>query len=253
MNLCFLVEGEQTEKHVYRAWLKHTFPALSEVSTTSAMSADTYFSRGILERAVPRAGSPATLPEEEPRSHAREAVPGCAASALLDHEPPAELTKAFHDLGCPWPCPAAGSVGASGTRAAPPAGGLRRLDHGEGLATGDRHGLDHENRLPPGGSRPLVASEGPPAGGSRRLAASKGLPARVWRGPGQEIARRQAIGMASTTAKACRQGGRGGGLPRKAWRQGGRPYAFPSPDGSQNAGNRGWAGLRRRASSSTAR
>lgn len=42
MNLCFLVEGEQTEKHVYRAWIKHTFPALSEVSTTGAMSADTY-------------------------------------------------------------------------------------------------------------------------------------------------------------------------------------------------------------------
>jgi phenylpyruvate tautomerase PptA (4-oxalocrotonate tautomerase family) len=42
VNLCFLVEGAQTEKHVYRAWLKHTFPGFSEVSTTSAMNADTY-------------------------------------------------------------------------------------------------------------------------------------------------------------------------------------------------------------------
>ena len=42
MNLCFLVEGELTEKYVYRSWIKHTFPALSEVSTTGAMTADTY-------------------------------------------------------------------------------------------------------------------------------------------------------------------------------------------------------------------
>jgi len=42
VNLCFLVEGELTEKYVYRSWIKHTFPALSEVFTTGAMIADTY-------------------------------------------------------------------------------------------------------------------------------------------------------------------------------------------------------------------
>ena len=43
MNLCFLVEGALTEKLVYRNWIKHTFPALSEVSTTGDMTADTYY------------------------------------------------------------------------------------------------------------------------------------------------------------------------------------------------------------------
>jgi len=31
-----------------------------------------------------------------------------------------------------------------------PAGGRQSLDHGKGLATGDRHGLGHENRPPAG-------------------------------------------------------------------------------------------------------
>ena len=45
MNLCFLVEGELTEKYVYRSWIKHTFPALSEVFTTGATVA-----RSVLRR-----------------------------------------------------------------------------------------------------------------------------------------------------------------------------------------------------------
>lgn len=43
MNLCFLVEGALTEKYVYRSWIKHTFPALSEVSATGDMKSDTYY------------------------------------------------------------------------------------------------------------------------------------------------------------------------------------------------------------------
>ncbi|MEP7126292.1 MAG: hypothetical protein ABJE95_35500 [Byssovorax sp.] len=43
MNICFLVEGEQTERHVYRSWIEHTFPTLSQVFAAGDMTVDTYY------------------------------------------------------------------------------------------------------------------------------------------------------------------------------------------------------------------
>ncbi|QSQ21273.1 hypothetical protein JY651_39800 [Pyxidicoccus parkwayensis] len=43
MKLYLLVEGEQTEKRLFRAWLGHCFPQLSEVQTPADLAADTFF------------------------------------------------------------------------------------------------------------------------------------------------------------------------------------------------------------------
>ncbi len=43
MNLYFLVEGEQTERKVYRAWLGHVFPHLKEARTIEQVESDCFF------------------------------------------------------------------------------------------------------------------------------------------------------------------------------------------------------------------
>lgn len=43
MNLYFLVEGEQTERKVYRAWLGHIFPHLKEARTIEQVSSNCFF------------------------------------------------------------------------------------------------------------------------------------------------------------------------------------------------------------------
>jgi hypothetical protein len=43
VNLYFLVEGDMTEKLVYRAWLRHALPALSEVSRAEDLRERNYF------------------------------------------------------------------------------------------------------------------------------------------------------------------------------------------------------------------
>lgn len=40
MNLYFLLEGKRTEPKVYRAWLKHAFPHLTEVKSIDAVQQD---------------------------------------------------------------------------------------------------------------------------------------------------------------------------------------------------------------------
>ncbi|MCP3136879.1 hypothetical protein [Pyxidicoccus xibeiensis] len=43
MKLYLLVEGEQTEKKLLRAWLKHAFPQLTEVFAPADLAADSFF------------------------------------------------------------------------------------------------------------------------------------------------------------------------------------------------------------------
>lgn len=42
MSLCFLVEGAQTEKRIYRAWVPHVFPSLAPVTSIGEMTASSY-------------------------------------------------------------------------------------------------------------------------------------------------------------------------------------------------------------------
>lgn len=43
MNLYFLVEGRVTEKKVYRRWVEHVFPSLSQVQTVAEMTAGSWY------------------------------------------------------------------------------------------------------------------------------------------------------------------------------------------------------------------
>ncbi len=43
MNLYFLVEGKRTEKKVYRAWIGHAFPHLSEANTIEGVQSNHFF------------------------------------------------------------------------------------------------------------------------------------------------------------------------------------------------------------------
>ena len=43
MNLYFVVEGPQTEKKIYRAWLQHFFPHLTEVSRVEDVAKDNFY------------------------------------------------------------------------------------------------------------------------------------------------------------------------------------------------------------------
>jgi hypothetical protein len=42
VNLCFLVEGRHTERRVYDAWVRHTFPRLRLVRSLDELVADAY-------------------------------------------------------------------------------------------------------------------------------------------------------------------------------------------------------------------
>ncbi|MFS8070014.1 MAG: hypothetical protein ACMG6S_26920, partial [Byssovorax sp.] len=43
MNLYFLVEGLRTEKQVYRRWVEHVFPSLSQVQNVAEMTANSWY------------------------------------------------------------------------------------------------------------------------------------------------------------------------------------------------------------------
>lgn len=43
MKLYLLVEGEQTEKKLFRAWLKHCFPRVTEVFQPADLTPDSFF------------------------------------------------------------------------------------------------------------------------------------------------------------------------------------------------------------------
>jgi hypothetical protein len=43
VNLYFLVEGRQTERRVYEAWVRHAFPRLTLVRDVAEMTSDSYF------------------------------------------------------------------------------------------------------------------------------------------------------------------------------------------------------------------
>ncbi len=43
MNLYFLVEGERTEKKVYRSWIQYVFPHLSEVFKVEDVLSNHFF------------------------------------------------------------------------------------------------------------------------------------------------------------------------------------------------------------------
>ncbi|MFP2928190.1 hypothetical protein ACLESO_23930 [Pyxidicoccus sp. 3LG] len=43
MKLYLLVEGEQTEKRLFRAWLRHSFPQLTEVFQPADLTTDSFF------------------------------------------------------------------------------------------------------------------------------------------------------------------------------------------------------------------
>ena len=42
MSLCFLVEGDRTEKRMYRAWVGHVFPSLTHVLTIGEITSSSY-------------------------------------------------------------------------------------------------------------------------------------------------------------------------------------------------------------------
>ncbi len=42
MSLCFLVEGDRTEKRMYRAWVGHVFPSLTQVLTIGEITSSSY-------------------------------------------------------------------------------------------------------------------------------------------------------------------------------------------------------------------
>lgn len=72
MNLYFLVEGDRTEKAVYRAWVGHTFPRLSEAATAAALTTNGFV-------VVKTGGYPAYL------GRIRPALADIAAHGGIDH------------------------------------------------------------------------------------------------------------------------------------------------------------------------
>lgn len=72
MNLYFLVEGDRTEKAVYRAWTRHVFPSLTEVPDIGALVSEGYV-------IVKTGGYPAYIGKIRP------ALADIAAHGAIDH------------------------------------------------------------------------------------------------------------------------------------------------------------------------